>query len=441
MSIWTQAVELARQTPEERNRYVDFLRAVSILFVIIGHWLITTAVWDANSQSLTPVLALEVVDWSAWLTWAFQVMPIFFMVGGYSNAISLESAQRKGQDYATWLAGRLQRLLSPLMLLVLLWGIGSILMVALGASSETVTYLSRTALLPTWFLAIYTAIILLAPLSHRFWRRWGFASLLVFVALAVLTDLAFFKLGWTELGWFNYFWVWLAVHHLGFVWHDGRQGSPALLGLLSVVSLVLLLGLVLGGPYPVAMAGSPGEEVSNTLPPKVTLILLGFAQFGFLLSIEKPMQRLLGNLRLWACTVIINTMIMTVYLWHMTVLLLFFAAGYYAGGLGFGLEVGTGQWWLSRVLWLALLAALLLPLALALSPMERVARPAGAPVPGKLRLIVGAIMAGLGIAVSTLQGFDGSLTSPLSLATLGLILGGAAVCGVPLPRRAAPKDR
>ena len=40
MKIWAQAKELAAATPEERNRYVDFLRAVSILVVITGHWLV-----------------------------------------------------------------------------------------------------------------------------------------------------------------------------------------------------------------------------------------------------------------------------------------------------------------------------------------------------------------------------------------------------------------
>ena len=37
MAIWTQVKQLAAQTPEERNRYVDFLRAVSITVVIVGH--------------------------------------------------------------------------------------------------------------------------------------------------------------------------------------------------------------------------------------------------------------------------------------------------------------------------------------------------------------------------------------------------------------------
>jgi fucose 4-O-acetylase-like acetyltransferase len=33
---------MAEQTPPGRNRYVDFLRAVSILAVVIGHWLVIT---------------------------------------------------------------------------------------------------------------------------------------------------------------------------------------------------------------------------------------------------------------------------------------------------------------------------------------------------------------------------------------------------------------
>jgi len=34
MGIWSQVSNMAAQTPQERNRYVDFLRAVSILVVI-----------------------------------------------------------------------------------------------------------------------------------------------------------------------------------------------------------------------------------------------------------------------------------------------------------------------------------------------------------------------------------------------------------------------
>jgi len=111
MRIWSRAADLAAQTPAERNRYVDFLRAVSILVVVVGHWLIATAYYVDGT--LTPGHLLKSQPGTQWLTWIFQVMPIFFIVGGYANAVSLESAAHKGDDYATWLAARLNRLVAP----------------------------------------------------------------------------------------------------------------------------------------------------------------------------------------------------------------------------------------------------------------------------------------------------------------------------------------
>ena len=40
--MWKQAKELSAKTSPDRNRYVDFLRAVSICMVIVGHWLVAT---------------------------------------------------------------------------------------------------------------------------------------------------------------------------------------------------------------------------------------------------------------------------------------------------------------------------------------------------------------------------------------------------------------
>ena len=127
MGIWATALDLAGKTPAERNRYVDFLRAASILVVVIGHWLIATA-WYVDGE-LTPGHLLKSHPQYQWLTWIFQVMPIFFIVGGYSNAVSLESARRRGEDYAGWLAVRLNRLIAPLLVLVISWAvIGAIML-------------------------------------------------------------------------------------------------------------------------------------------------------------------------------------------------------------------------------------------------------------------------------------------------------------------------
>jgi hypothetical protein len=45
--MWSKAREMAELTPLERNRWVDFLRAVSIMAVVIGHWLMAGLYVDA----------------------------------------------------------------------------------------------------------------------------------------------------------------------------------------------------------------------------------------------------------------------------------------------------------------------------------------------------------------------------------------------------------
>ena len=121
MKFWSQAKSLAEKTPEARNRYVDFLLAVSITVVIVGHWLVATAYY-ADGNLVFGHLLKEQRE-IHWLTWLFQVMPIFFIVGGYANGVSLESAERKGQGYAGWLVARLHRLVTPLLLLIVTWGV------------------------------------------------------------------------------------------------------------------------------------------------------------------------------------------------------------------------------------------------------------------------------------------------------------------------------
>jgi peptidoglycan/LPS O-acetylase OafA/YrhL len=430
MRIWSQALEMAAATPPERNRYVDCLRAVSILFVVIGHWLVAT-LYYADGE-LTPGHLLETNPQMHWLTWLFQVMPIFFIVGGYSNGVSLESARTRGVGYAGWLAARLNRLVAPLLVVLVAWaGISLVLGIA-GVDARTIQFVSRASLIPTWFLAIYVMIVILAPLAYRFWRRAGFLSFWAFVATAVLVDAAFFAADMEWLGWSNYFWVWLAVHQLGFAWRDGRlPGAPALLA-LSALGLATLYLLIFEGPYPLAMVSSPGEGVSNTLPPKITLITLGVAQFGLLLAIEGPMRRALDNVRLWAATVLINSMIMTVYLWHMSVLAALTAALYYFGGFGLGVEPGTAAWWYTRPLWIGFLLVVLLPVATALAAVERSPRRPDIP-PSAARQVIGATLLCLGLSLLALFGYRGGPVANLDIAALMLVISGSALSGL-LPR-------
>jgi len=428
MGLWSQASSLAAQTPEDRNRYVDFLRSVSILFVITGHWLIATA-WYVDGNLMQGHL-LKSEPGTQWLTWIFQVMPIFFIVGGYSNAVSLESARRKQVGYAGWLAARLNRLVAPLLVLLFFWAGLALVMKLFGVGASVIQYASQAALIPIWFLAIYIMVVILAPATYWFWRQYGFVSFWAFVAVAILIDVAFFVLDLRWMGWSNYFWVWLSVHHLGFAWRDGRLGSPAKLLLYSALGLATMSLLIFKGPYPFAMVGSPDEGLSNTMPPKVTLVALAIFQFGLLLAIESSMRRVLNNLRLWTATVLINSMIMTVYLWHITIMVVLVSLLYLAGGFGLGLEPGTTEWWLSRPLWIAVLFILLLPVAMLMSPLERRGRPADAGVPSAVRQVGGAMMICLGVSLLARYGYGGGPVPRLDVASFALVVVGSGISGL-----------
>ena len=224
--------------------------------VIIGHWLIATSYYVDGT--LTSGHLLKSHPQTQWLTWIFQVMPIFFIVGGYSNAVSLESARRKGIDYAGWLAARLNRLVAPLLVLVISWAAIGVIMHLFDVSPKVIQYASQASLIPTWFLAIYIMVVILAPATYQFWLRFGFMSFWAFVAIALLIDVAFFIADLRWLGWSNYFPVWLAVHHLGYAWRDGRIESPLRLLVYSALGFLTLALLIFIGPYPFAMVGSPG---------------------------------------------------------------------------------------------------------------------------------------------------------------------------------------
>ena len=282
-NIWSAARSIAKKTPSSRNRYVDFLRAVSICAVVFGHWLVSLpVVVDGTLQSAE---VIRVLPWTQWLSWAMQVMPVFFVVGGYSNSVSWLSAQRKGLEYGDWAATRMQRLVGPLVPLLIFWIVFAVVMRQLGVGHDLMRAASITALIPIWFLAVYILVTALTPLTHRFYRAIGAASFWVFASGAAVMDFLAYSYEMPALRWANYAFVWLAVHQLGFMWQDGLLAGPRKALPLALGGLGLLVVLIKFMGYPVSMLTVPGETFSNSRPPSLALLALGVFHTGLLLAI------------------------------------------------------------------------------------------------------------------------------------------------------------
>jgi fucose 4-O-acetylase-like acetyltransferase len=425
MTTYQAARRLAEQTPSDRNRYVDFLRAASIVVVVLGHWLMAAP--QMLSGDLRVDFLLTAAPWTGWLTWILQVMPIFFLVGGYANAVSWRSAQRKGEAYGSWLRARLRRLLLPVMPLLAVWTVGAHLLLQIGLDPELVRIGSQAAFVPVWFLATYVMVVALTPVTLRAWDRYGWTALLVTGALAGLVDLITLSgVAPAQIGFLNYFFVWGTVHSLGYAWADSRIGGVTHRLAASIAGLVATAALVVYGPYPVAMVGLVTDGVNNSQPPKVTLLTLAGFQAGLILALESPARRWLERVRVWTGVVLVSGRIMTLYLWHMTAMVLLIGSLLLVDGLGLGLATATPEWWMTRPIWLAVLAMATIPFVIVFGRFER-PETDDRPAPPNWQPVIAVVLACVGLGVLAAYGIangDSINGFAVVLPILGVLIGG-----------------
>jgi hypothetical protein len=411
-TIWSRAREMAIKAPVERNRYVDFLRAFSILAVVVGHWLVAAP--SMKDGAVEGGHLLGIVPWTQWLTWGFQVMPIFFLVGGFSNALSWSATQRGGGSYSAWFSARVQRLINPVLPLFVIWTLFALFGTALGVDRKIVSLATQLALIPVWFLVVYLLVSALVPITYAAWKRFGLGSFWGLVAGAIVVDAATLIFKVPMINFANFAFVWLAVHQLGYAWSEGYfadRGRALTWGVGGFGALGLLVGF---GPYPVAMIGVPGAEMTNSMPPTLALLALGIGQTGLALALEPAGRRMLDNLRIWTGVVLVNGMIMTIYLWHLTAFVLVLVGAWLLGGAGLDVAPGSSTWWTARPLWFALYIITLFPLILLFSRYERMgsaAGKAGAKHVPHWRLITGLLLVCAGLAATAAI----SIASPLGV--------------------------
>lgn len=395
------AGEIAARTPETRDRYVDFLRAASIASVVFGHWLIGLIFWDDGLIRSRSAIGVTTGLWL--LTWVLQVMPLFFFVGGFSNYVTYGSFRSRGASTWAFLGTRFRRLLHPSLLFLGVWLVIQVFLhlADIGRPRGPIiwgdTHLLRgmsppAATLPfgpLWFLAVYFAILLVSPVTiwlHKRYRWWIPA---ICVAGAVVVDLVGFGTGQRWVRFFNVPFVLLLPHQLGYFYADGTLarlprrvfwamagGGLGLLVILTNPPLFELIGNKARfewfpgiGHYPKSTLGTDTQAFSNSYPPTLCFLAVGIWTIGGAMLLRERMNRWLEGARAWKTVVYANSIVMTMYLWHMTAYLL---AILMLWPLGFGHEhEGTARWWLERPLWIGVPAVILAGLVRIVGRFER----------------------------------------------------------------------
>ncbi|MET7755800.1 acyltransferase [Streptomyces sp. NPDC005389] len=355
--------DLARRidaaTPPGRDRALDALRALAILGVVLGHWLVTALTTD--SGTLRAVSPLSRLPEFAPISWVFQTLAVFFLVGGRVTAGSHAAALARGTSYRDWLIARLGRLFRPVAVVLAVWAAAALAMTLGGVPWQTVHALGRLVLSPLWFLLVFAALTAATPLVAKVHPLWPFT-----VVLHV--DVVRFGFGGPDwLGWTNVAAGWLVPYCLGTLWvrHGVRERPMGRALLITGVPATALL-VVLAG-YPASMVGVPGTAVSNLNPPTLAAVTFGIAQCGAAFLLVGPLRRALSRPAAWAPVALLNLGAMTVFLWHQTAMMAVTVLGLLAGGLtGHGPLTGLHTvpdgygWVLARLAWLPVFGLALL---------------------------------------------------------------------------------
>ena len=362
--------DLVDATPDRRDRYVDFLRAFSIIVVVLGHWLGAVVEWGGGQ--ITGTSALDIVPGLWIITWAMQIMPIFFFVGGFSNLVTYRGLRRLDEGAGTFLRGRANRLLRPVAIFLLFWlAVGLVAIQIPGLPDEAASLALPVLLGPLWFLAVYIVLVAMAPLMLYLHGRFRLGVIVGLGVLTVTVDVLRFVGDVPGIAWANFLFVWLLIHQMGFFYADGTfdRLSRRFFGLMAAGGYLVMAALVQLETYPASMVGCCADEISNMAPPTVPILALGIGQVGLAMLLRPAMTRWLARPRPWKAVIVVNASIMTLFLWHISALVVTIAILIQVGFPQ--ADFGSGQWWLLRPLWFGLAALVLAGLVWVFGRFER----------------------------------------------------------------------
>ena len=395
----------------KRDLTLDLARVFSVLLVVVVH-LLMVGVGADSTGALSISRPLEQQPWFAAATWFGQIMPLFFVVGGFASLTAWRSLVRRGETASDYVRNRVLRLAQPALPLFIFYVVVIGAATLLGVDAGLLDGVASGAGFPLWFLAAYALCQAMVPTMARLHARAPKTTILVLLAGVVLVDSLRFGLGVEDIGLFNLFFVWVLVQQIGFWYADGwfaRRSWWQLL-LIAALSYASLVPMTNPGPYSVDM-------LANLNPPTLPLVALALAQACVLRLLRPALAALMKTKGARAAVFVVGTRLMTVYLWHLPVIIAL--AGLSLVIPGAGPAPASAEWWLLRPVFFVVVMAVLFGLSFIVGRWEA-PREVGPTPPAPVVALAAALTFVAAFAV--LEWF-----LDLSLAIFGAVLLSAAI--------------
>ncbi len=369
----TPASPATRPDLSDRDLTLDLARVLCVVFVIVVHLLMVGIGPGPDGQLVTSRPA-EQEPWFDAATWVGQIMPLFFVVGGFASAAGWASWTRKGGDAVGFIRTRTLRLAQPALPVFAFFALVLGATTLAGIAPDLVAAAAVGAGSPLWFLAAYLICQALVPVLVRLHERAPRGTVAVLAAGVVVVDIARFATGVTEIGLLNLLFVWPLIQQLGFWYRDGwfdRRPTGILL-LIAAACGLALWPLVAWGPYSPSMLG-------NLNPPTLPFVLLGLAQACLLRVLRPALTRLTRVRAVQGFLFLLGTRLMTVYLWHLPVILA--VTGVTLLIPGAAPTPSSAAWWWSRPLMFVVVLAAVLALSVLIARWEALGTLGPSPCP------------------------------------------------------------
>jgi fucose 4-O-acetylase-like acetyltransferase len=361
----TKRSERAALDLSKRDLTLDAARVFCVLLVVVIHLLMVGVRTHGGIALERP---LEEQPWFPHVTWVGQIMPLFFVVGGFASMTAWRSLQRRGGSADDYVRSRVLRLAQPTVPLFVFYvvaiGAGLLIIAATGALPFAVldgVFVGAGS--PLWFIAAYALCQSLVPFLARLHAIAAKRTVLVLLAGVVVVDAVHYQPGLYWLGLLNLLFVWPLIQQIGFWYADGffDRCTWWQLALISLGGVGMLWPLTALGPYDVNM-------LVNLNPPTLPLVFLGLSQAAFLRLLKRPLSALMRTAGAKAVVFLVGTRLMTIYLWHLPLIVALSGLALLIPGAS--PPPGSAEWWLTRPIEYVLVLAALFALSLLVGRWE-----------------------------------------------------------------------
>ena len=346
----------------KRDLTLDIARVFCVVLVVVIHLLMLGVGFD-ESGALLVTRPLEEQPWFAYATWAGQIMPLFFVVGGFASLTAWRSLKRRGGGAAQYVRNRVLRLAQPALPLFVFYVvvIGGARLA--GVDPQLLDVVIVGAGLPLWFLAAYTLCQAFVPTMAGWHAKAPKATLVVLLAGAIIVDSLRYATGIAEIGLANLFFVWLLIQQIGFWYADGWFSARPKWQLVTIalVAYASLLPLTVIGPY-------SDDMLTNLNPPTLPLVALALAQACVLRLLRPALAALMNTHAARAVVFVVGTRLMTIYLWHLPLIIALSGLALLVPGAS--PSPGSEAWWLTRPVFFLVVAVALFGLSFLVARFE-----------------------------------------------------------------------